>query len=61
MGRSRRFLASASRSFPETGDSPRRLEKSAPLAEALAQPAATDFDFDPPRVGGAIFKPADPG
>ena len=28
------------------------------LAEALAQ-AGTDFDFDPPRVGGGIFKPAD--
>lgn len=30
------------------------------LAEALAQPG-TDFEFDPPRVGGRIFKPADLG
>jgi prevent-host-death family protein len=28
------------------------------LAEALGQ-AETDFDFDPPRVAGRIFKPAD--
>ena len=30
------------------------------LAEALAQPGA-DFDFNPPRVGSGIFKPADFG
>jgi PHD/YefM family antitoxin component YafN of YafNO toxin-antitoxin module len=30
------------------------------LAEALAQPG-TDFDFDPPRIGNGIFKPADLG
>ena len=30
------------------------------LAEALAQPG-NDFEFDPPRVGGGIFKPADLG
>jgi hypothetical protein len=30
------------------------------LAEALAQPDA-DFEFDPPRVGPGIFKPADLG
>jgi prevent-host-death family protein len=30
------------------------------LAEALAQPEA-DFDFDPPRIGTGIFKPADLG
>jgi prevent-host-death family protein len=30
------------------------------LAEALAQDGA-NFDFDPPRVGGGIFKPADLG
>ena len=30
------------------------------LAEALAQPGvAADFAFEPPRVGGWIFKPAD--
>lgn len=28
------------------------------LAEALAQ-TGTDFDFDPPRMGDGIFKPAD--
>jgi len=28
------------------------------LAQALAQPAGQDFDFKPPRVGGAV-KPAD--
>ncbi|MCG2631685.1 type II toxin-antitoxin system Phd/YefM family antitoxin [Bradyrhizobium sp. WYCCWR 13023] len=28
------------------------------LAEALAQTSA-DFDFNPPRVSGEIFKPAD--
>ncbi|MBV9462494.1 MAG: type II toxin-antitoxin system Phd/YefM family antitoxin [Bradyrhizobium sp.] len=28
------------------------------LAEALAQPDA-DFEFDPPRVGAGVFKPAD--
>lgn len=31
------------------------------LADALAQPAGADFVFDPPRVGGGIFKPADLG
>jgi len=30
------------------------------LAEALAQPGS-DFEFNPPRVGGGIFKPADLG
>lgn len=28
------------------------------LVEALAQPDAPDFDFEPPRVGG-IYRPAD--
>ncbi len=27
------------------------------LAEALAQRGGADFDFDPPRLGGGIFKP----
>jgi hypothetical protein len=31
------------------------------LAEALAQPDNVDLDFDPPRVGGGIFKPVDFG
>jgi prevent-host-death family protein len=30
------------------------------LAEALAQ-AGADLDFDPPRLDGGIFKPADLG
>lgn len=30
------------------------------VAEALAQPGA-DFEFDPPRIGAGIFKPADLG
>ena len=29
------------------------------LAEALAQRADADFAFDPPRVGGGIFKSED--
>ena len=29
------------------------------LAEALAQPGDTDFDFKPPRLRGGLFKPAD--
>jgi prevent-host-death family protein len=28
------------------------------LAEAQAQPDNVDLDFDPPRVGGGIFRPA---
>src|SRR6202051_460240 len=31
------------------------------LAEALAQGGNADFTFDPPRVAGGIFKPADLG
>lgn len=31
------------------------------LAEALAQPGDTDFDFKPPRLRGGLFKPADLG
>jgi prevent-host-death family protein len=37
----------------------RRLTGGQSLAEAVVQPDA-DFDFDPPRVGGGIFKPVDP-
>ena len=29
------------------------------LATAVAQPGKGDFAFDPPRVEGGIFKPAD--
>lgn len=30
------------------------------LLEALAQPGeSADFDFDPPRIGSGIFKPAE--
>lgn len=31
------------------------------LAEALAQPDAPDFDFEPPRLRDGLFKPADLG
>lgn len=31
------------------------------LAEALAQPGGGDVDFDPPRLRGGLFKPADLG
>jgi prevent-host-death family protein len=31
------------------------------LAEALAQPGDSEFDFKPPHVGGGVFKPADLG
>ncbi|UYN97278.1 MAG: type II toxin-antitoxin system Phd/YefM family antitoxin [Enhydrobacter sp.] len=31
------------------------------LVQALAQPGDVDFDFEPPRVGGGLFKPADLG
>jgi len=31
------------------------------LAEALAQPVASEFAFEPARVGGGLFKPADLG
>ena len=29
------------------------------LAEALAQPGDPEFVFEPPRVGGGLFKPVD--
>jgi PHD/YefM family antitoxin component YafN of YafNO toxin-antitoxin module len=29
------------------------------LAEALAQPGDADFEFEPPRMGGGIFKVPD--
>jgi prevent-host-death family protein len=29
------------------------------LAEALAMPNADEIDFDPPRVRGKLFRPAD--
>ena len=28
------------------------------LAEAVAQTGVADFEFEPPRIGGGIFKPA---
>lgn len=31
------------------------------LAEAVAQPGEGDFDFEPPRLRGGLFKPADLG
>jgi prevent-host-death family protein len=29
------------------------------LRDALAQTEAPDFDFEPPRIGDGLFKPAD--
>jgi prevent-host-death family protein len=29
------------------------------LAEALAQPRHSEFDFEPPRIGGGFLNPAD--
>jgi hypothetical protein len=34
-------------------------KKSRSLAEALAMPNADLVDFDPPRLGGKLFRPAD--
>ena len=31
------------------------------IRELLAQPGAEDIDFDPPRLGGGLFRPADLG
>jgi prevent-host-death family protein len=31
------------------------------LAEALAQPGVPEFDFEPPRLGGGLVRPADLG
>lgn len=28
------------------------------LVEAIAQAGAADFEFEPPRIGGGIFRPA---
>jgi prevent-host-death family protein len=38
----------------------RRLTNGGPtIRELLAQPNAEDIEFDPPRMGGGIFRPAD--
>lgn len=34
-------------------------KKKMTLAEALAMPNADQVDFEPPRLGGKIFRPAD--
>jgi prevent-host-death family protein len=34
-------------------------KKKKSLAEALAMPNADQVDFEPPRLGGKIFRPAD--
>jgi prevent-host-death family protein len=37
----------------------RRLTSRGPtIRELLGQPGAEDIDFDPPRLGGGIFRPA---
>jgi prevent-host-death family protein len=38
----------------------RRLVGGGPtIRELLSQPGAEDVEFDPPRLGGGIFRPAD--
>jgi prevent-host-death family protein len=40
-------------------DAYRRLTRRGPtIRELLGQPGAEDIDFDPPRLGGGIFRPA---
>jgi PHD/YefM family antitoxin component YafN of YafNO toxin-antitoxin module len=40
-------------------DAYRRLTRRGPtIRELLGQPGAEDIDFDPPRLGGNIFRPA---
>jgi prevent-host-death family protein len=40
-------------------DAYRRLTRRGPsIRELLGQPGAEDVDFDPPRLGGGIFRPA---
>ena len=41
-------------------DSYRRLTGGGPsMLELLAAPELEDFEFDPPRLGGGLFRPAD--
>jgi prevent-host-death family protein len=40
-------------------DYQRLTDRSMSLAEALAQPDSTDFEFQPPRMGKGIYRPAD--
>lgn len=41
-------------------DAYRRLAGGGPtIREMLDQPGTEDFEFDPPRLGGGIFRPAD--
>jgi prevent-host-death family protein len=41
-------------------DEYRRLAGKEPsILEMLAQPGGEDFDFEPPRLGGGLFRPAD--
>jgi prevent-host-death family protein len=41
-------------------DAYRRLKGDGPtIVEMLAQPESADIDFDPPRLGNGIFRPAD--
>lgn len=41
-------------------DAYRRLAGGGPtIRELLSQPGAEDIEFDPPRLGGGIFRPAD--
>ena len=39
-----------------------RLTASAPsIRSLLAQPGGDDFDFDPPKLTGSLFRPAETG
>lgn len=41
-------------------DDYRRLKGDGPtIIDMLAQPESADIEFDPPRLGGEIFRPAD--
>lgn len=41
-------------------DAYRRLTGGGPsILDLLAMPGVEDFEFDPPRLGGGLFRPAD--
>jgi len=42
-------------------DYERLARRSVSLAEALAQGGKGEFEFNPPRIGNGLFKPADLG
>lgn len=46
---------------PDVEESRRLTGGTMSLADALAQPGDADVDFEPPRLRGGLFKPADLG